>query len=90
MRAGFNGGYYTINEARAVSSRPHFGQHGPAYPIIYGTVLRGFDVGRLLDNVRLVLEPSRWMPLAGQVPPPDGRARLPPGVLLQRRRSMVR
>jgi hypothetical protein len=38
--AGFNGGYYTINEQGAPFSSLHFYCHGPAYPMLFGYIGR--------------------------------------------------
>ncbi|MBN2400147.1 MAG: hypothetical protein JXI33_07380 [Candidatus Aminicenantes bacterium] len=40
--AGFNGGYYTINEQPAAIPFFHFYSHGPVYPILIGTLGRIF------------------------------------------------
>jgi hypothetical protein len=40
--AGFQGGYFTIDERPARASFSHFGSHGPLFPMIHGTL------GRLL------------------------------------------
>jgi hypothetical protein len=37
-RYGFRGGYYTIDELPAIASFSRFGPHGPAFPVIYGSV----------------------------------------------------
>lgn len=36
--AGFNGGYYTVNEQPASVPNLHFSAHGPMYPLILGTL----------------------------------------------------
>jgi hypothetical protein len=40
--AGFQGGYFTIDERPARASLSHFGSHGPFFPMLHGTL------GRLL------------------------------------------
>lgn len=40
MRAGFEGGYVTVTEAPARAAFSHFGPHGAAYAVFYGTVGR--------------------------------------------------
>src|SRR5581483_6846119 len=40
--AGLNGGYTVINERPARGSCFHFGPHGPAVPMLYGTVAKVF------------------------------------------------
>src|SRR5215510_2407344 len=39
-RAGFGGGYFTILEQPASLAFSHFGPHGPAFPLLYGSVGR--------------------------------------------------
>ncbi len=39
-RAGFDGGYVTINEKPAVASFSRFGPHGPAFAVLYGSIGR--------------------------------------------------
>lgn len=36
----FNGGYYTIEEVPPQAAFTHFGAHGPAFPIIYGSIAK--------------------------------------------------
>ncbi len=38
--AGFNGGYYTIDEHPAPAPLSHFNFHGPSYPITFGLLAR--------------------------------------------------
>jgi hypothetical protein len=38
--AGFNGGYYTINEVPASAAFSHFYTKGPVFPALYGTLAR--------------------------------------------------
>src|SRR5262245_18008308 len=38
--AGFNGGYYTIDEVPPTASFTHFYTKGPVFPALYGTAAR--------------------------------------------------
>ena len=38
--AGFQGGYYTVNEQPAPFAMSHFYTHGPVYPMLFGTLGR--------------------------------------------------
>lgn len=38
IHAGFQGGYYTINELPPAASFTHFYTHGPWYPIVFGSI----------------------------------------------------
>ena len=49
-RAGFSGGYYSVDEEPAVLGR--FYSHGPAYPLIFGSAARLFGWG--LDSTPLM------------------------------------
>jgi hypothetical protein len=40
--AGFQGGYFTIDERPAPASFSHFGSHGPFFPMLHGTLARLF------------------------------------------------
>lgn len=40
VRAGFGGGYFTNYEMPARFAATHFGVHGPAFPVIYGSIGR--------------------------------------------------
>ena len=40
MRAGFDGGYVTVHEQPAAAAFSRFGPHGPAFPVLYGTIAR--------------------------------------------------
>jgi hypothetical protein len=48
VRAGFNGGYFTDNELPAPFAATHFGPHGPAFAVIYGSF--GWIVGWTLQS----------------------------------------
>ncbi|HBE20414.1 MAG TPA: hypothetical protein DEG17_11900 [Cyanobacteria bacterium UBA11149] len=37
-KVGFSGGYYTIDELPAPANFSHFGPHGLAFPVLYGTI----------------------------------------------------
>lgn len=39
-QAGMNGGYVTVNEQPSRAAFSHFGPHGPAYPVLYGSAAR--------------------------------------------------
>jgi len=39
-RAGFSGGYHTVNEIPSRAGFSRFGPHGPAYPLLYGSIAR--------------------------------------------------
>jgi hypothetical protein len=41
-RAGFKGGYSIVNEKPAAARWTHFGPHGPAFPVLCGTLARLF------------------------------------------------
>lgn len=71
--AGFNGGYYTVNEQPAAFSLVRFYAHGPVYPILYGSI--GRLVGWKLNTAPLLnlaflsfalavfiayVKPTRW------------------------------
>jgi hypothetical protein len=61
--AGFQGGYYTVNEQPAPFAMSHFYTHGPVYPMLFGTLGRlagwGFTsapiMGALLTSLALGL-----------------------------------
>jgi len=38
LTAGFNGGYYTVNEQPAAASFSHFYSHGPVFPVLIGSM----------------------------------------------------
>jgi hypothetical protein len=40
--AGFGSGYFVVNERTAPAQWSHFGPHGPAFPVLYGTLARTF------------------------------------------------
>src|SRR5688572_20867323 len=39
-RAGFEGGYVTVNEKPAAAAFSRFGPHGPAFAVLYGFIGR--------------------------------------------------
>jgi hypothetical protein len=45
--AGLSGGYYTIDEHPAPFRLSRFGAHGPAFPVLYGSLARAFSGWRL-------------------------------------------
>src|ERR687897_614476 len=40
LRAGFDGGYITVNEKPASASFSRLGPHGPAFAVLYGSIGR--------------------------------------------------
>jgi hypothetical protein len=39
-RVGFRGGYFVVNERPAAAGWTRFGPHGPAFPVLYGSLAR--------------------------------------------------
>jgi len=63
-RAGMQGGYQTINEEPSRSGFSRFGPHGPAFPMIYGTLGRVFGwrpySAPLISMVLVALAGAWW------------------------------
>jgi hypothetical protein len=74
-RVGFNGGYYSFEEAPAPLSASHFGVHGPAFAVLYGMPARvvgwAYSSGPLFNLVALALATAIFIvvtrPTAGQI-----------------------
>ena len=62
-RAGFNGGYYTLNEATNPSGFTPFGPHGAGFPVIYGLfgALFGWNRHDVLVLNLLAIGVAGWM-----------------------------
>jgi hypothetical protein len=62
---GFNGGYFVADERPAPCPLTHFGPHGPAYPVIYGTLGRIFGwklwSGPLFNVLLVMLGSAAWV-----------------------------
>ena len=63
--AGFDGGYATIDERVSRVSFSHFGAHGPAYAVLFGSIARLFGwnywSGPAFSAVFLVLAIAAWV-----------------------------
>jgi hypothetical protein len=63
--AGFDGGYATIEEQASQVSFSHFGPHGPAYAVLFGSIARvvgwNYWSGPAFSAVFLVLAIAAWV-----------------------------
>jgi hypothetical protein len=63
-RAGFNTGYFTMDEEPARASFSRFGTHGPAFPMLYGTLARcvglSYSSGPIFNVVLLSAALAAW------------------------------
>jgi hypothetical protein len=64
-RVGFGGGYFVANEQPAPARWTHFGPHGPAFPVFYGTLARIFGwretSGPLFNLLVLAAGSAAWV-----------------------------
>jgi hypothetical protein len=70
---GFDGGYFVANEEPAPARWTHFGPHGPAFPVLYGTLARclgwGEASGPIFNLLVLAVGSAIWLALVR----PDAR-----------------
>lgn len=74
-RAGFDGGYYSVNEAHARFPMSHFSVHGPAFAVLYGMPARlagwTYYSGPLFNLVALAIATAIFIavtrPTTGQI-----------------------
>jgi hypothetical protein len=66
--AGFHGGYTTVDERPARAGFSHFGPHGPAFAMLYGTIARvtgwQYHSGPIFGAVAFVLGAAAWIAIA--------------------------
>jgi hypothetical protein len=65
QHVGFGGGYFVVNERPAPASWTHFGPHGPAFPVVYGSLARVFgwrlESGPCFNIGFLMLGSAAWL-----------------------------
>ena len=70
-RAGFSGGYHTINEVPARATFSRFGPHGPMYPALYGFIARAFGwrpySSPIVSMVLVTAAAAAWCGTAGSL-----------------------
>ena len=63
-KAGFNAGYFTMDEEAARASFSHFDPHGPVFPMLYGTLARcvglSYASGPIFNVVLLSAALAAW------------------------------
>jgi hypothetical protein len=63
-KAGFNAGYFTMDEEPARASFSHFDPHGPMFPMLYGTLARcvglSYTSGPIFNVVLLSAALAAW------------------------------
>ena len=63
-KAGFNAGYFTMDEEPARASFSHFDPHGPVFPMLYGTLARcvglSYTSGPIFNVVLLSAALAAW------------------------------
>lgn len=68
IRAGFAGGYYTVDELTNASGITPFGPHGPGFPVLYGLAGAAFGWARhsvvLLNLTAIAIAGAVWLSLA--------------------------